>query len=87
MHPVLTLLVASSIQIVDDVSRPVDYTQIVITVTQALGTVPPAPEPEEEALTVRDIPFYYRRISVVSIPAITSPVLYDWRSPVIFDVP
>jgi hypothetical protein len=87
MHSVLTLLVAGSIQIADDLPRPVDYPQIVLSVTQALGMMHPAPAPGEPALTVRDIPFYYRRVSDVSVPEIPAPVTYDWRSPVFFDVP
>jgi hypothetical protein len=87
MHPVLTLLVASSIQLSDDAPRPVDFTQIFLTVTQAFETAHSTQAPEAMVLTVRDIPFYYRLLSPVPVPVGVPSITYDWRSPVFFDLP
>lgn len=87
MHPVLTLLVAGSLQIADDLPRPLEGLRISLPVTQTLGGGFSTAAPEEEALTVRDIPFYYRRVSIVAVPPVFPQVSYDWRSPVFFDVP
>ncbi len=87
MQPILTLLVASSLQVQADAPRPADFTQILIEITQAIETVRPRPVPAPAALTVCDVPFYYRLLAPVPVPAVAPRVTYDWRSPVIFDLP
>ena len=86
-HPVLTLLVAGSIHVGADLKAPADLAQIVLEITEALpgGTAPlieVAAEP-----TVVDIPYYYSDFTPIAAPAVAQIVTYDWRSPVIFDLP
>ncbi len=85
--PILTLLVASSLQLSADAPRPVDLGQIALSITQALETVRPRTDPAAAALTLRDIPFHYDLLAPVPVPAFVPRVTYDWRSPVIFDLP
>lgn len=87
LHPVLTLLVASSIQLVSDTPVRTDLVQIALEITQAVevpGRLVPA---AEQVPSVCDIPYYYDDLRPLAAPE--SPVLitYDWRSPVIFDLP
>jgi len=74
-HPVLTLLVAGSIHAGADFRAPVDLAQIVLEITEALPGSPST------------IPYYYSDFTPIAAPAVEPIVTYDWRSPVIFDLP
>jgi hypothetical protein len=86
-QPVLTLLVASSIQIAAESPRAADLAQIVYDITQAVEGARPQTLPVAETLTVRDLPFYYDDLLPLPVPAVEPVVTYDWRSPTIFDLP
>jgi hypothetical protein len=86
-HPVLSLLVAGSIHVGADLRGPADLAQIVLEITEALpgGTthiLETAAEP-----TVIDVPYYYSDFTPIAAPVVAQIVTYDWRSPVIFDLP
>lgn len=86
-HPVLSLLVAGTIHVGADLKAPADLAQIVLEITEALpgGTIPLL-ETEAEP-TVIDVPYYYSDFTPIAAPAVEPIVTYDWRSPVIFDLP
>jgi hypothetical protein len=87
LHPVLTLLVASSIQLASESPLKTDLAQIAFELTQAVeapGHLVPQADP---AWSVCDIPFYFDDFRPVAAPATPILVTYDWRSPVIFDLP
>jgi hypothetical protein len=86
-HPVLTLLVAGSIHVGADLKAPADLAQIVLEITEALpGGTTSLVEIEAEA-TVIDVPYYYSDFTPIAAPAVEPIITYDWRSPVIFDLP
>ena len=87
LHPVLTLLVASSIQFHAESPRQADLAQIVFEITQAVETAPSVVDEGVAEPTVCDIPFYYSDFTPLAAPAVALLVTYDWRSPVIFDLP
>jgi hypothetical protein len=86
-HPVLTLLVAGTIHVGADLKAPADLAQIVLEITEALpgGTTPLIAT--EAEVTVIDVPYYYSDFTPIAAPAVAQIVTYDWRSPVIFDLP
>ena len=86
-HPVLTLLVAGSIHAGADFSAPQDLAQIVLEITEALPGAPSTVLDVDVAPTVIDVPYYYSDFTPIAAPAVPTLVTYDWRSPVIFDVP
>lgn len=86
-HPVLTLLVAGSIHVGADLKAPADLAQIVLEITEALPggsttVLETAAEP-----TIVDVPYYYSDLTPIAAPAVEPIITYDWRSPVIFDLP
>jgi hypothetical protein len=86
-HPVLTLLVAGTIHVGADLKAPADLAQIVLEITEALpGAATPLLQTEAEP-TVIDVPYYYSDFTPIAAPAVEPIVTYDWRSPVIFDLP
>jgi len=86
-HPVLTLLVAGTIHVGADLKAPADLAQIVLEITEALpGAAIPLLQTEAEP-TVIDVPYYYSDFKPIAAPAVEPIVTYDWRSPVIFDLP
>lgn len=86
-HPVLTLLVAGTIHVGADLKAPADLAQIVLEITEALpGGTSPLIETEAEP-TVVDVPYYYSDFTPIAAPAVAQIITYDWRSPVIFDLP
>src|SRR5205085_2298553 len=87
LHPVLTILVAGSFHLAAESPRTADLAQIVYEITQVVATARPiVPEGEAEP-TVCDIPFYYSDFTPLAAPEVAPLVTYDWRSPVIFDLP
>ena len=86
-HPVLSLLVASSVHMAADSPRQADFAQIVLEITQAVETARPGIDPGEAGPTVCDIPFYYSDFTPLAAPEVAPLITYDWRSPVIFDLP
>jgi len=87
VQPVLTLLIASSIQLTAEAPCAPDLGQIVLSIAEVIEAAPAPFVPPAEEPTVRDVPFYYDRLAPVPVPAVVPPVTYDWRSPVIFDLP
>jgi len=86
-HPVLTLLVAGAIHAGAEFKAPQDLAQIVLEITEALpGSVTPLLV-AEPGPTVADVPYYYSDFTPIAAPAVPQIVTYDWRSPVIFDLP
>ena len=86
-HPVLTLLVAGSIHAGADFSVPTDLAQIVLEITEALPGAPTTVLETDAVPTIVDIPYYYSDFTPVAAPVVATIVTYDWRSPVIFDLP
>ena len=87
-HPVLTLLVAGSIHVGAELNTPQDLAQIVLEITEALPGSPSSTILEREAApTLIDVPYYYSDFTPIAAPAVEPIVTYDWRSPVIFDLP
>jgi hypothetical protein len=86
-HPVLTLLVAGSIQYGAELKAPQDLAQIVLEITEALPGSPTTILEREASPTIVDVPYYYSDFTPVAAPAVEFIVTYDWRSPVILDVP
>jgi hypothetical protein len=86
-HPVLTLLVAGSIHAGADFRAPVDLAQIVLEITEALPGSPSTILELEASPTIVDVPYYYSDFTPIAAPAVEPIVTYDWRSPVIFDLP
>ena len=86
-HPVLTLLVAGSIHAGADFKAPQDFAQIVLDITEALPGSSSTILETEASPTVVDVPYYYSDFTPIAAPAVATIVTYDWRSPVIFDLP
>jgi len=86
-HPVLTLLVAGSIQAGAALRAPQDLAQIVLEITEALPGSPTTLLEREASPTVADVPYYYSDFMPIAAPAVEPIITYDWRSPVIFDLP
>ena len=86
-HPVLTLLVAGSIHAGADFSAPSNLAQIVLEITEALPGAPTTVLETDAVPTIADIPYYYSDFTPVAAPVVATIVTYDWRSPVIFDLP
>ena len=86
-HPVLTLLVAGSIHVGTEIKAPSDLAQIVLELTEALPDGTPQLLTAADVPTVVDVPYYYSDFTPVAAPAVATIVTYDWRSPVIFDLP
>jgi len=86
-HPVLTLLVAGSIHVGTELKVPSDLAQIVLEITEGIpGAAVPLLE-GEAVPTVVDVPYYYSDFTPLAAPVVATIVTYDWRSPVIFDLP
>lgn len=86
-HPVLSLLVAGSIHVGVDLKAPADLAQIVLEITEALpGGATQLLDTKAEP-TVVDVPYYYSDFTPIAAPQVASIITYDWRSPVIFDLP
>ena len=87
IHPVLTILIASSVHLSAESPRASDFAQIVLEVTQAVETAAPLRAFGEPEATVCDVPFYYSDFTPLRAPQAVLRITYDWRSPVIFDLP
>lgn len=85
--PMLTLLMAGSIQVACDSPLQADLARIVFEITQAIEVRSPLRLIAEPGPTVRDIPYYFDDLAPIAAPAVPLLVTYDWRSPVIFDLP
>ena len=85
--PVLTLLMAGSIQIACETPRQADLARIVFEITEAIQVAAPLAIDVEVGPTVRDLPYYYDDLRPAAVPAVPLLVTYDWRSPVVFDLP
>jgi hypothetical protein len=86
-HPVLTLLVAGSIHVGADIKAPADFAQLVLEITEALPGGSSTFLETEAAPTVADVPYYYSDFTPIAAPEVARIITYDWRSPVIFDLP
>ena len=87
LTPVITLILAGSIQCGVEAGRPIDLAQIVLEITEAILPAGPQVLPAGAGPTVRDVPYYYSDFTPLAAPATEPLVTYDWRSPVIFDLP
>ena len=85
--PVLTLLMAGSIQMACETPRQADLARIVFEITQALPVLAPDAPVAESEVTVRDVAYYYDDFVPQAAPSVPLLVTYDWRSPVVFDLP
>ncbi len=83
----LTLLAAGSFQLACESPRRADLARLVLEITQAVEVLPSRPAAPDPAPTVRDIPFYFDDLAPRAAPAAPLIVTYDWRSPVVFDLP
>jgi len=86
-HPVLTLLVAGSMHAGADFKAPQDFAQIVLDITEALPGSPSTILETDASPTVVDVPYYYSDFTPIAAPEVAPIITYDWRSPVIFDLP
>lgn len=87
MNPVLTLLVASSIQMASERPQAADLAALVYEITQAVAPGPGRAPEAAAPTTVCQVPHYYDLFLPLSAPASDPIVTYDWRSPVILDLP
>lgn len=85
--PILTLVMAGSLQWASEPTRVSDLTQLAIEITGAVpaaGVEAPAAAPE---LTVCDLEYYLDGRAPAAAPRVPLLVTYDWRTPVVFDLP
>jgi len=87
LHPVLTLLVAGSFHLSAEAPQQADLAQIVYEITLAVEQARPDPVTGEPQATVCDVPYYYSDFTPIPAPVLEPVITYDWRSPVIFDLP
>jgi hypothetical protein len=87
LHPVLTLLVAGSFHLSAESPWQADLADIVYEITLAVEHAQPDPVMGEPELTICDIPYYYSDFTPVTARHPEPFISYDWRSPVIFDLP
>ena len=85
--PLLSLLVAGSLQWAPPSAARADFERMAIEIAQAVEINLPAPFELHVPATVADVPFYYDRLMAAAEPAAPLLVTYDWRSPVVFDLP
>ena len=85
--PLLSLLVASSLQWAPPPSARAEFERVAIEIAQAVEIGLSAPFELDVPATVADVPFYYDRLMPAAEPAAPLLVTYDWRSPVFFDLP
>ena len=85
--PFLTLLVAGSLQWAPESPSRADFERVAIEIAQAVQIGLPAPVELDLPATVADVPFYFDRLMPAAEPAAPLIVTYDWRSPVVFDLP
>jgi hypothetical protein len=83
--PLLTLLVAGSLQWAPETRA--DFERVAIEIAQAVEIGVASPMELDLPATVADVPFYYDRLMAAAEPAAPLIVTYDWRSPVVFDLP
>ncbi len=88
VHPLLSILVAASVHYPAEAPRQRELVQIIDALIQGAEVmVPDLISLEDPEPTVRDIPYYYSDYTPLAAPAAAPIVTYDWRSPVIFDLP
>ena len=88
VHPLLSILVAASVHCPAEAPRQRDLVLIIDALVQGAEVmVPDAVPPGDPEPTVRDIPYYYCDYTPFAVPEAAPIVTYDWRSPVIFDLP
>jgi hypothetical protein len=85
--PLLSLLVAGSLQWAPPTAARADFERMAIEIAQAVEIRLSAPFELDLPATVADVPFYYDRLMPAAEPAAPLLVTYDWRSPVVFDLP
>ena len=85
--PFLTLLVAGSLHWAPETPGRADFERVALEIAQAVEIGLQAPLELEAAPGVADVPYYYDRLMPAAEPAAPLLVTYDWRSPVVFDLP
>jgi hypothetical protein len=85
LNPLLGLIVAAAVQGPGDAP---DYARVVaLEIVQAVQAAELAPAAPAEPACVRDVAFYFDDFRPAATPAAPLLVTYDWRSPVVFDLP
>lgn len=85
--PLLTVLVAGSAPWAVDAPSRADLARIVVEISRTVD-LPSPPSPEAEAPRAVDAqPPAAAPAPAVAAPAVPLLVTYDWRSPVVFDLP
>lgn len=85
--PFLTLLVAGSVYWAPEASGRADFERVALEIAQAVEVGLSSPLEIEAPPTVADVRYYYDRLMAAAEPASPLLVTYDWRSPVVFDLP
>lgn len=85
--PFLTLLVAGSLQWAPETPARADFERVAFEIAQAVEFGLSSAVEIELPATVVDVRYYYDRLMAASEPAAPLLVTYDWRSPVVFDLP
>jgi hypothetical protein len=85
--PFLTLLVAGSLQWAPPAPARADFERLALEIAQAVEPGLPVPFDREPAPGVADVVYYFDRLMPRAEPAAPLLVTYDWRSPVVFDLP
>ena len=88
LNPILTLMIAGAFQATaDDAFCPADLSAIAIQLSETIRLVPEEVDSVEEAPTVCDVRYYYDDFFRTAPPEAPLIVSYDWRSPIILDLP
>jgi hypothetical protein len=87
LHPVLTLLVASSLQAAADSPRQLELAQLAVEIARAVELPQVPAGTPAEAPTFREVAYSFDPLAPAPSPSVPTIVSYDWRTPVVFDLP
>ena len=87
MNPVFALFVVCSIQAESEAPRQADLSAMVVEFAAAFDFETVGIEVPEPAPTVCDVAYYYNDLAPLALPPSSVIITYDWRSPVVFDLP
>ena len=85
--PLLSLLVAGSLQWTSPVPARTEFEILAIEIAQVVDPGVPVLLDLDVPAGPADVPYYYDRLMPAAEPAAPLLVTYDWRSPVVFDLP
>ncbi len=83
----LALLVVGSMRLSAEAGGPADLTEVVLSITEAIGAERSVEDPYETPLTVRDIPYYYERLAPLPVPETPALVVPGRRLRAFFGLP